>query len=160
MSISWVHRANICTIYKRIGKHFDLINSNDTSSDALRPIFPNMLLKDFKKSALFFANGHLNLVKLSKYTCTPRYLAGISHLIEWQIQQYQHRHFLNRGPKRIHADFPTLIAMSRNSSSEAHISTSDCKAWTDGASKITSSAYRNIAVQLSLIHIWRCRRRG
>ena len=29
--------------YKRIGKHFDLINSNNTSSDALRPIFPNML---------------------------------------------------------------------------------------------------------------------
>jgi len=24
--------------YKRIGKHFDVINSNNTSSDALRPI--------------------------------------------------------------------------------------------------------------------------
>jgi len=35
--------------YKRMGKHFDLINSNNTSSDALRPIFPNnMLLKDLK----------------------------------------------------------------------------------------------------------------
>ena len=34
--------------YKRIGKHFDLINSNNPSSDAFRSIFPNMLLKDLK----------------------------------------------------------------------------------------------------------------
>jgi len=66
--------------YKRIGMQFDLINSNNTSSDALRPIFPNMLLKDLKNTALFFENEHLNLVKLSKYT--PRYLADMSHLIE------------------------------------------------------------------------------
>jgi len=66
--------------YKRVGKHFDLINSNNTSSDSLRPIFPNMLLKDFKNPALFFENEHLNFVELSKYT--PRYLADISHLTE------------------------------------------------------------------------------
>jgi len=41
-------------LYKRIGNHFDLINSNNTSSDVLRPIFPNMLLKDFKNPALYF----------------------------------------------------------------------------------------------------------
>jgi len=52
--------------YKRIGLHFDLINSNNTSSDALRPIFPNMLLKDLKNPAVF-ENEHLNFVKLSKY---------------------------------------------------------------------------------------------
>jgi len=36
--------------YNRIGKHFDLIRpiSNNTSSDALRPIFPNIPLKDFR----------------------------------------------------------------------------------------------------------------
>jgi len=60
--------------YKRIGKHFDLINSNNTSSGALRPIFPNMLLKDFKNLALFFENEHLNFVKLSKYTPLPIFL--------------------------------------------------------------------------------------
>jgi len=41
-------------LYKRIGNHFDLINSNNTSSDVLWPIFPNMLLKDFKNPALYF----------------------------------------------------------------------------------------------------------
>jgi len=61
--------------YKRIGKHFDLINSNNTSSDALRRIFPNMLLNDLKNPALFFENEHLNFVELSKYT--PRYPAVI-----------------------------------------------------------------------------------
>jgi len=67
--------------YKRIGKHFDLINSNNIFSGALRPIFPNMLLKDVKNPVLFlFENEHLNFVELSKYT--PRYLADISHLIE------------------------------------------------------------------------------
>jgi len=40
--------------YKRIGKHFNLINSNNISSDAPWPIFPNILLKDFKNPALFF----------------------------------------------------------------------------------------------------------
>jgi len=74
-----------------------------------------MLLKAFKNPALFLKNQHFNFVQLSKYM--PRYLAdkeNISHL--------------NRGPKSIHADFLTLIAMSRNSSSYAHISNSDCKA--------------------------------
>jgi len=41
--------------------------------------------------------------------------------------------------------------MSRNSSSEAQMSTSDCSAQTDGASKMTSSAYKNIAVQIARI---------
>ena len=64
-----------------VRQHFHLINSNNTSSDALRPIFQNMLLKDFLKISLcfFFENEHLNLVERSKYT--PRYLADISHLI-------------------------------------------------------------------------------
>jgi len=31
--------------YKRIGKYFDLIDSNNTSSDELRPVFPNISLK-------------------------------------------------------------------------------------------------------------------
>ena len=39
--------GQISVPYKRIGKHFNLINSNNTSSDVLRPIFPNMLLKNF-----------------------------------------------------------------------------------------------------------------
>ena len=146
MYISWVHWANICNI-ERIGKHFDLINSNNTSSDALRSIFPNILYRLLKIPLCFFENEHLKFVELSKYT--PRYLADISHLIEWPDTTISAQAFLNRGPKRIHADFPTLIAMSRNSSSEAHISTSDCKAWTHGASKITSSAYKNIAVGYS-----------
>jgi len=65
--------------YKRIGKHFDLINSINTSSDALRPIFQNMLLEDFKKSRfVFFENEHLNFVELSKYT--PRHPADISYM--------------------------------------------------------------------------------
>ena len=102
-----------------------------------------------KQETVFFENEHLNFVKLSKYT--PRYLADISHLTEWPDTTISAQAFLNCGPKHIHADFPTLIAMSRNSSSEALISTSDCKAWTDGASKITSSAYRNIAVQFAPI---------
>jgi len=41
--------------------------------------------------------------------------------------------------------------MSKNSSSEAQLSTSDCNAQTDGASKMTSSADRNIAVQIARI---------
>jgi len=106
---------------QRAVKRVCVCNSNNTSSDALRPIFPNMLLNDFKNPALFFfENEHLNFVELSKYT--PRYLADISHLIEWPDATISTQAFLNRGPKRIHADFPTLIAMSRNSSSEAHIS--------------------------------------
>ena len=54
-------------------------------------------------------------------------------------------------------DFFTFIAMSWNSSSEAQIFTSDCSAKTDGASNMTSSAYRNIAVQTAELihsHIW------
>ena len=50
--------------YKRIGMYFDLINSNNTSSDALRPIFPNMLLKDFKNPALFFQNEYLKTLDI------------------------------------------------------------------------------------------------
>jgi len=34
-----------CHIIKLTGKHFDCINKNKTSSGALRPIFPKMLLK-------------------------------------------------------------------------------------------------------------------
>jgi len=30
--------------YNKTGKHFDFINEKRTSSDALRPIFPKMLL--------------------------------------------------------------------------------------------------------------------
>jgi len=41
--------------------------------------------------------------------------------------------------------------MSKNSSSEAQIPTSDCNAQTDGASKMTSSAYKSIAVQIARI---------
>jgi len=41
-----------------IGKHFDLINSKRTSSDALRPILPKMSLKAF-----FIENEHLNLTE-------------------------------------------------------------------------------------------------
>jgi len=33
---------------KRTGKHFDLINAKRTSSEALRPTFPKMLLKAFQ----------------------------------------------------------------------------------------------------------------
>jgi len=49
--------------WKRTGKHFDLINAKRTSSEALRPIFPKMLLK-----ALFsFVLGKraMNLTELS-----------------------------------------------------------------------------------------------
>jgi len=31
--------------YHKTGKHFDFINENRTSSDALRPIYPKTLLK-------------------------------------------------------------------------------------------------------------------
>jgi len=56
-------------------------NSDNISSDALRPIFSTMLLKDFKKSRFVFfsENEHLNFVELSK--STPRCLADISHLL-------------------------------------------------------------------------------
>jgi len=61
--------GQISVPYKRIGKHFDLINSNNTSSDALRPIFPNMLLIDLKNPALFLENEHLKFVELSVFVC-------------------------------------------------------------------------------------------
>ena len=45
----------------KTGKHFDFINENRTSSDALRPIFPKMLLKVF-----ILPREHLNFMKISK----------------------------------------------------------------------------------------------
>ena len=48
LSAEFIGQTSVGLPYKRIGKHFDFINSNNTSSDALRPIFPNMLLKDLK----------------------------------------------------------------------------------------------------------------
>jgi len=36
---------------KRIGKHFDLINANKTSSEALRPIFPKNIVEGLIKAS-------------------------------------------------------------------------------------------------------------
>jgi len=41
-----------------------LINANKTSSEALRPTFPQILLKALKNFALLLANEHLNLTEL------------------------------------------------------------------------------------------------
>jgi len=56
----------------KTGKYFDFINENRTSSDALRPIFPKLLLKAWQNRALFLPKEHLNFIELSKYT--PKYL--------------------------------------------------------------------------------------
>jgi len=64
--------------------HFDLINSNNTSSGALIGLsifFKCAIKKNFKNPAsYFFETEHLNFVQLSKYM--PRLLVDISHLIE------------------------------------------------------------------------------
>jgi len=47
--------------YKRIGKHLDLINSNNTPAN-----FPKNAIKILLKSRFVFLNEHLNFVELSK----------------------------------------------------------------------------------------------
>ena len=51
-----------------------------------------------------------------------------------------------------------LIVISRNLSSDSQNLTKDCNTWTEAASKIMSSAYKNIAVQLAPIsnQCWIC----
>ena len=46
------------------------------------------------------------------------------------------------------AVFCVLTAISRNCNSIIQTFTSDCSAQTDGANRITSSAYKNIAVDI------------
>ena len=55
--------------------------------------------------------------------------------------------FLERKPKRMHADFLTLINISMSINSSSQMLTRVCRVLTDGASRIISSAYRKIAVQ-------------
>jgi len=52
--------------YNKIGKHFDFINENRTSSDALRPISPKILLSFIKsliKSGFVFTKVTLKLYR-------------------------------------------------------------------------------------------------
>jgi len=88
--------------------------------------------------------------QLAKYT--PRYQADSTHFIEQPDTATSQHTFLYLEPKRKHADFFTFIAMSRNSSSEAKISTSDCSAKIDGADKMTSSAVRSSIMCLTSPH--------
>ena len=61
----------------------DLIKANKTSSDALRPTFPKILLKALKNFALLVANEHLNLAETSRYI--PKYLADVVHWSLWTV---------------------------------------------------------------------------
>ena len=56
-------------------------------------------------------------------------------------------YFLERKPKRIHADVFTFIAISKSTSSRSQILTRVCKVLTEGANRITTAAYRKIAAQ-------------
>jgi len=55
-----------CVPYKRMGKHFDLIISNNTSADVLRPIFPN--------SVLFLYSGNIHGRQLTSKLLTIQHV--------------------------------------------------------------------------------------
>jgi len=54
----------------------DLIKANKTSSDALRPTFPKILLKALKNFALLVANEHLNCCMVFVSLRNLRYCSG------------------------------------------------------------------------------------
>jgi len=74
----------------------DLIVANKTSSDALRPTFPKILLKALKNFALLVANEHLNLAETSRYI--PKYLAEVAHVIADPETVTHAQSFLYREP--------------------------------------------------------------
>jgi len=129
--------------YKKIGIHFTDTSWRITSSDAICPIFPKILLNARWKPRFAASREHLTVRNLTRYT--PRYRISEVHGIEWPIELVIVAQTTSlRGPIRKHEDLLKLIVMSSHASSTSHLCKRCCKWVTDDDKSNMSSAYKII----------------